>query len=95
MNDEKLKSLLKQDTSAPTEPSNQWSSILNKIESKKGINLRWLLPASALASVLAVLLIKSPPIEPKSSIAQEQELIEFFLEDFYGEEEVYSWLDND
>ncbi len=94
MNDIKLKEILNKDHSTPVKPSNEWNSIINKMNRNKKWSFKSLpvmLIPLALAIVLVVLVL---PIQNTTS-SERENLIEFVIDDSYFDQtsESYAWVD--
>lgn len=102
MNDLDLKKLIKKDRSVPEAPKNELNQIYQKIESDSFsiiglLNIRSIALACCLVIVVASVKFSITSLSaPKLTEQEQQELIQYILEDQYfsNGEASYAWVDD-
>ena len=94
MNDDELKTLLKNDHSTPNKPSNEWPEILGKIETnKKSFNF---FPPIVASVFVLTLFILGASVKPNFQQMYDDELGEYmFSESYLEEDDLTFYSDNE
>jgi hypothetical protein len=98
MNDEKLKSFLKENSRVPESPAGEWSKILMKIESGKQsglFNMKKISLGFASFAVLSLVVLNTiKPHQTDHSTAKLKEINTYLVADsYFSENETeYSWI---
>lgn len=101
MKDSDIKKILKQDSSMPKAPTQEWSNILNEIDKSSESHQNSFFSFQTLSATLGAFLILTVSFNyfkttNNSLTANEQNAIQFLIEDSYlsQSQDSYEWVDS-